>query len=155
MPIIRAKHEQEYYVAANATANDSSLSYKARGILAYLLSKPDDWKVLLSDLVSQSTDGERSIRSGLGELLNLGYAQRKAVRDANGRFLEWEYTIYEIPLSQNSKMGYEPDCQNSIVDSTPTAPNPKSTQTLSEEQEFEKKRQEAIEKVMNAYPAGL
>jgi hypothetical protein len=98
MPIIRAKHDREFYIATNATVNDSRLSFKARGILSYLLSKPDDWKVIVSDLVHRSTDGERAIRAGLQELTDCGYAQLKAVRNNKGRITEWEYTIYETPL---------------------------------------------------------
>lgn len=99
MPIIRAEHDQEFYIALNTTVNDARLSYKARGILAYLLSKPNDWKVIITDLANQSTDGVKAIRAGLQELIEYGYAQRKSVRDDKGRIIEWEYTIYEIPLS--------------------------------------------------------
>ena len=37
------------------------LSWKAKGILAYLLSRPDNWVVRLGDLVKHSPDGAFSV----------------------------------------------------------------------------------------------
>src|SRR5258707_13097107 len=42
--IIRASRKnQPYVMISRTTAQDSTLSWAARGVLAYLLSKPDDW----------------------------------------------------------------------------------------------------------------
>jgi hypothetical protein len=57
-------------------ARDQRLSYKARGILYYLLTKPEGWKGQLYDLVQQSNeDGIKAIRSALKELVKYGYAE--------------------------------------------------------------------------------
>jgi hypothetical protein len=104
VPIIRANNDRDFFIASNAAARDPRLSYKARGILMYLLSRPDDWKVIITDLVKQSTDRERAVGTGLRELRNLGYIKQKAVRDSKGRFVEWEYTIFESPLCQKGNL---------------------------------------------------
>jgi hypothetical protein len=104
VPIIRTNHERDFFIASNAASSDPRLSYKARGILMYLLSKPDNWKVIIADLAKQSPDGERAVRAGMQELIDHGYTQRKAVRDSKGRFIEWEYTIFESPLCQKGNL---------------------------------------------------
>jgi hypothetical protein len=56
-----------------AVFEDDRLSFKAKGILGYLLTKPDGWKVIVKDLCNHSTDGERAVYSGLNELRKYGY----------------------------------------------------------------------------------
>jgi hypothetical protein len=81
-----------------------NLSWKAKGILAYLLSKPDNWKVIIGDIVKYSTDGKSSIYSGLAELKEHGYYVKTAVRSEDGRRIDhWESTVYELPQAVNPK----------------------------------------------------
>lgn len=80
--------------------NDGNLSYKARGIAGYILSKPDDWVVIISDLVKNSTDGEKAVRSGLKELKETRYLQRYAVYE-NGKVAYWESILSEEPYREN------------------------------------------------------
>ena len=60
----------------NAALADGRLSFKARGILAFLLSRPPGWKTSAERLARSGTDGERAVKSGLKELEALGYLQR-------------------------------------------------------------------------------
>jgi len=76
-----------------------NLSWKAKGILAYLLSKPDNWKVIVKDLVNHATDGKAAVYSGLGELKGQGHYQKTPVRDSVGRRIShWEGTVSEVPM---------------------------------------------------------
>lgn len=61
---------------------DERLSFKARGILALLLSRPKDWKIYLDEIASRSEkDGKRAIQSGFKELTDLGYLKLRRVYD--------------------------------------------------------------------------
>lgn len=60
----------------NAALADGRLSFKARGILAFLLSRPPGWKTSAERLAKSGTDGERAVKSGLKELEELGYLKR-------------------------------------------------------------------------------
>jgi hypothetical protein len=44
--IIRVEHDRNkpYFVMSRALAEDSNLSFAARGMMAYLLAKPDNWR---------------------------------------------------------------------------------------------------------------
>ena len=77
---------------------DERLSFKAKGILGYLLSKPDNWKVIVGDLVKRSTDGKASVYSGLNELKKYGYYAKRPVRNDKGIIVRWESTVYESPV---------------------------------------------------------
>jgi hypothetical protein len=80
-----------------------TLSWRAKGILAYLLSKPDNWQVQVWDLIRQSTEGEYAVRQGIKELETHGYMERIPVKDKNYKFVAWETVVYEIPHDTKKK----------------------------------------------------
>lgn len=96
MSIYRVEKNKNYVVMNRTALNDERLSWKAKGIIAYMLSLPDDWTFYIEELVKHSTDGEASFRSGLKELKNLGYVKRYPVRGGS-RITEWETVVYEVP----------------------------------------------------------
>lgn len=94
------KRPNNFVMMDKSFLEDTRLSYKAKGILAYLLSKPDNWKVIVGNLVNYSTDGKASVYAGLKELKECGYYQKIPVRDDAGhRIARWESTVYEVPVS--------------------------------------------------------
>ena len=98
--IIRAKRESKSFALVDKNfINDKRLSYKAKGILVYILSKPDDWKVVIRDLINNAADGKASIYAGLKELERYGYYVKEPVRDEDGRrILDWTSMVYEVPV---------------------------------------------------------
>lgn len=98
--IIRvSKKENPFAQIDKRPINEKRLSWKARGILCYLLSKPDDWQVNVWDLIKQSEkDGEAAVRSALKEMRQLGYMVLKSKKNKVGKIEKWEYIIYENPV---------------------------------------------------------
>ena len=83
-----------YTVIGNEAAQDSSLSWKAKGLLVYLLSLPKDWNIRLSELARHATDGIDSTRKAMDELLNAGYIQRGArIRKPDGKLGDYVYLV--------------------------------------------------------------
>ena len=78
----------------NEAAHSKNLGWAAKGILWYLLTKPNGWEVRTRDLINQSTDGERIVKSGLKNLEEKGYLVRWCDRTVKGR-LEWKSEIFE------------------------------------------------------------
>lgn len=103
--IIRVeKHTKNFVILDKSFLEDKRLSFKAKGILTYLLSKPDNWIVRVNELISASTDGEASIRSALKELEVCGYYKKYRVRTEDGsKIARWESVIYEFPIKENSE----------------------------------------------------
>jgi hypothetical protein len=98
--IFRVVHDPENpYVQINRTAIlNPALSFKAKGILTYLMSRPDGWEVNLIDLVKRSADGISSVRAGIQELVNVGHVRRGIIRDKeNGRFADYLWEVHELP----------------------------------------------------------
>ena len=100
-----------------------ALSWKAKGLLAYLLSRPDDWEVWLNDLVKRSIDGEHATKSGLRELERTGYLTRHRQRGKNGQFAGYLILVHEIPVPPEDRtvrqicpQGEKPLVDNPLVD---------------------------------------
>lgn len=96
--IIRQKRKANYTVIPNEMLNNENLSFKAKAILCYLLSKPDRWAVYLSQLAKASTDGYESVVSGMNELIANRYVFRKPCSGANPG--GWEYFVYDEPQAE-------------------------------------------------------
>lgn len=94
--IIRVKKNNNFVVMDKTPLNDKRLSWKAKGIMAYMLSKPDDWVFYLDEVATNSTDGIASFRSGFNELKKHGYVQRIQKRNEEGKFV-WETIVHEVP----------------------------------------------------------
>jgi hypothetical protein len=91
------KNKDNPYVMIDRRPLDNpALSFKAKGILTYLMSRPNGWEVCIIDLAKRSTEGISAIRSGLKELRNAGH-MRYIVDRAAGRFIAWRIEVYEIP----------------------------------------------------------
>jgi hypothetical protein len=99
MTTYRVKHNKDnpYTKLDKAFLQSPNLSAKAKGILAYLLSLPSDWRVCLNHLVTVFADGETSIRSGIAELKSAGYLSKAAIRDSTGQIINWVTDVYETP----------------------------------------------------------
>jgi ABC-type lipopolysaccharide export system ATPase subunit len=75
--IIRIQKKRNNFVMLDkGFLDDPRLSFKAKGILAYLLSKPDNWKVIVKDLINHSQDGKKAVYSGLRELKNTAITKK-------------------------------------------------------------------------------
>ena len=86
-----------YTQVHNNIIDNPDMSGKAKWILIYLLSKPENWSVYEKDISNHCTDGRDSIRSGIKELMDAGYIARQQQRDKLGKFKGYEYNVYEIP----------------------------------------------------------
>jgi len=102
--IVRVEHNKDhtYVVLSKELTEDARLSYGARGMMAYLLSKPDTWHVRMTDLESKSRDGRQRVRSLMHELEEAGYIRRSQVRDKAARW-QTVTTVYEEPQPINGK----------------------------------------------------
>lgn len=91
--------------------HDKELSWKAKGIMAYMLSMPDDWTFFMSELQEHSTDGEKSFRAGFKELTDAGYVKRFPIREGN-KIISWETVVHEVPLLAGFVQVQKVDVQN-------------------------------------------
>ncbi len=99
MSIFRIKKENNYTCMSNHHLRNDNISLKAIGLLSVILSMPDNYKVTIKGLAHKVKDGISSVRNSINELIDAGYIVRRQVRGADGKFCEYEYDIYENPIS--------------------------------------------------------
>ena len=97
MAIIRKKQKERFSIVDNKVIEDKRLSFKARGLLIYMLSKPDDWKFYTEELAKRSDkDGISAIKSALNEIESTGYLTRKQEHKKNGQFASQDWILTDI-----------------------------------------------------------
>ena len=127
MAVFRIEKNSDFTIMPNYPFRDMRLSFKGRGLLGTMLTLRDDWDYTLAGLTAISPHGKSYVSTGLNELEQLGYLERRQLRDEQGRFIDTEYVIYEVPRSiQPSEESPEPE--NPETDAPP-AENPTELNT--------------------------
>lgn len=87
MPIVRAQRPKaNFTILQNSVIRDQRLSFRARGVLAFILSQPDNWSTSSDHLARVSTEGRDAIRAALKELQHAGYVQRIRQQTTRGHW---------------------------------------------------------------------
>lgn len=72
-----------------------SLSYRAKGIYSYLMSRPDDWNYNMTNIINTSTDGKEAVQKGIKELEKVGLLRRQKTQNSQGKFIGWDWELYD------------------------------------------------------------
>lgn len=95
--IIRRRVQRDFTILPNDVVRDHRLSWKALGLLVYVLSLPDDFHLHLKYLANQKPTGRDGTRAGLKELELAGYLTIRRERRA-GRFAQVIWDITDCPI---------------------------------------------------------
>ncbi|MNN35844.1 hypothetical protein D3C81_1497090 [compost metagenome] len=149
MSIVRGPSpKSEFYVLRNSISQNRKLSWQARGLLIYLLSKPLDWKVSVEALrketeESQKPTGRDGIYAMIAEIESAGYMRKKPGRDKSGRLSGYEYEVVDEPFTAEPDTA-EPDTANPTLQRT----EPKKEQ---KPQNVEQARPVPLDKILSIY----
>ena len=99
MAIRRAKRDSNFTMISNVGLKDDRLSFKAKGLLSYMLSLPDDWIFYESEIVNHATDGKQSVRTGMKELEKFGYLVKEQKRNSKGKFAKIDWVVSDEPIN--------------------------------------------------------
>jgi hypothetical protein len=97
--IHRVSGRKRWVTIDQRTIEDSRLPWAARGLLVYLLSKPDDWQVRVKDLQKRGDLGRDGIYKLLAVLRRFHYLRYEKKRDRDGRVRGGSYAVYEVPYT--------------------------------------------------------
>ncbi len=101
MPIIRHKHTQAFTVLPNALLRDPRFNLRDIGLLAFMLSLPDDWVFSVSGLAEiLPQDGKNAVAKSLTALEAAGYLKRGQSRTASGQVGSAVWTVSDTPSPQ-------------------------------------------------------
>lgn len=94
--IRRGARNARYTAVPNHVFEDDRLSMEARWLLGYLLSKPDNWTVVIGDIIKKGGCGRDKARKMIAELVEFGYAEREQSRE-DGKFGSSNLVIFDEP----------------------------------------------------------
>jgi hypothetical protein len=102
--------KNRYATVPNNLIENPNISLKAKGLYAYIQSKPDGWDFSAERISKSCKEGLDSVRMGLIELENAGYLQRIKSKDEKGLFsIEYvlhEYSALDFPTSDNPTLDF-------------------------------------------------
>ena len=119
--IIRVRKDRNYVSMHRGVFNDARLTWSARGLMGYLLTKSDNWEMRVYDLVNQGAAGKDAIYSMLRNLSECGYVRRVRRREKGGRFT-WITEVYEVAQDLEEHGKDQPDAGNHEKPNKPPLP---------------------------------
>lgn len=91
------KPTRDFLILRNEVARDRKLSFLARGLLASILSRPNNWKFSAERLAAETDkEGVKAIRTALRELEAAGYLERSRVQDPETGKWSWDQVFYDM-----------------------------------------------------------
>jgi hypothetical protein len=103
-------------VLLRTALQDDRLSFRARGVLASVLSRPQDWTTSAARLARSSpTEGRDAIRTALIELESCGYLRRNRTQNERGQW-EWHWDISDDPALFPPKPAVDPQVKPQVSD---------------------------------------
>jgi hypothetical protein len=101
--IFRKEKKRRFIKIDNEFLNYKNISWRAKGLHTYILSKPDNWKVIIKAVANFHNRGFQYISSAKKELIenNLWYCEK--IRNDRGKFLENVTLVFDSPFSNINK----------------------------------------------------
>jgi hypothetical protein len=102
------KFQNGYAQVPNSLLQDGNLSFKARGLWSYMQSLPEDWDFAIERIADTGKDGKTSVQTGIKELEDAGYLERKQIPVVTGG-TTMEYHL-QLPTreTENRPLGNQP-----------------------------------------------
>jgi hypothetical protein len=139
--IIKHPRPRRWTAVDRRTINDERLSFRARGVLLWLLDKPNDWQWTSTTIAEEGVEGRDAVRTALGELESCGYIARRREQGKDGRWFT-EVWVYERPEDAEEPT---PDFQAPVTDNQASVFPSSVSQALSTSRtETETEREDAL-----------
>ena len=107
--VFKIEKNKNYTVMSNYHLRDKNLSLKAKGLLSFMLSLPEDWDYSINGLVAICKEEETAIKTALKELQKNKYLKINKLypNKTKSRKIEYEYVIYEEPYYEEKEKEQE------------------------------------------------
>lgn len=141
--IIHGDHARGFTPIDNRFLRDKRLTLKAKGLLALMLSLPDDWKFSAEGLAAILREKRDAVTTALQELEACGYLTRcPQTRDDHGQLRANNWIIREVSASTQSPLLDIPPADNSAANNpvTDNAAQPNTELTKKEEEKKDEER---------------
>jgi hypothetical protein len=147
--ILRKKHARSFTTIGNAALQDSGLSWEARGLLTYLYTLPDDWKIHERELWNHATNRRHSTHKALQELIDRGYVNK---RQGKNIWNDTEFDVDDEPHTPEEwavlACDFSTDCTEPLAENQHSLSR-KSAQPLAENQHIQNTQYKIPKKIKN------
>lgn len=89
----------------NEILNASDLSLRAKGLICWMLSKPDDWVFFKKNIYDTMEEGKEAINKAWSELVKAGYIHSAPVRGEKGKMSGYYHRLYDYRVPGNPSVG--------------------------------------------------
>lgn len=145
MSIVRAPRPTTgFTLVSNSTLQDERLSYRARGVLAAILSRPDGWETNSDQLAQQGREGRDAVRAALTELEEAGYLRRERVQNLRGQWVTQTH-VFDSPTTDSQASGDQPTTGNQASDNRASVNQALKREGETEEQDLPAEESKADE----------
>ncbi len=114
MTVVRRQRSDKFAIVPNHVWDERTrvgddgetiaMSFLAKGLLAYLLGRPNDWRIEVAHLRKVVGCGRDKAYDLVNELIEFGYATRDQERDpVTGKLGDFHVTIFDEPLPANQE----------------------------------------------------
>ena len=121
-----------YTTISNVFLRDKELSLKSKGLLATILSLPENWDFSIKGICAAIKEGTTAVYSAIDELKERGYCKVVTNRNEKGMIVGNDYTFYEDPSMENLNVGNQTQINTNI-----SLPNTKDTDNKEKNKEEE------------------
>jgi len=90
------------------------LSWRAKGLHTYLISRPPGWKIWYKDLVQRATDGTTAVRSAVKELQDTGYLKIERQLDESKKVIGSRWIVAQTPALLQSELEPHSDSPDTV-----------------------------------------
>lgn len=129
-----------FVIIDNAWLRDPALSYRAKGILAYIATHAAGHELTVEQIVAEGTEGREAVRTALGELEAAGYLVRTP-RRADNRIVGTDFELRDPRATAQEPVASSDQHRCSVCAAQPSAQKPTARKsppkktTSSEDQE--------------------
>lgn len=90
------KFQNGFAQVPNKLLQDKRLSFRAKGLWAYMQSLPEDWDFAIERIADVSPkEGGDAVRTGIRELEDNGYLKREKVKNDKTGFFDYTYCLLD------------------------------------------------------------
>lgn len=122
--------ESQFTLLSNSLLRDQRLSYRARGVMATMLSHADGYHVNAETLAEAGAEGRDAVRSAMNELVEAGYLRRIRHQDDAGQW-RTDLNLYpygdapaaDSPTPENPASVSQAVIEHQVEEQLPTSPS--------------------------------
>jgi len=95
---IDKRSEDPFARVPKTITENPELSLQAKGLMAYLLGKPGNWRMNVTDICKRSKVKEHTARKTIQELRDAGYIKLTKEKEDGGKIVRWVYLVSDSPI---------------------------------------------------------